>query len=91
MVNRVAIVRYVAEPTMAQVMANMSTDGSCSKRLMEITLVRIVSVTREPTSIAPANSITEAMHMACLRVSEREATEVAKELATSLAPTIANS
>ena len=60
--------------------------GSSSKRAVEMTLVRIVSVTRAPTSMAPANSITEAMHMACLRVSEREATEVAKELATSLAP-----
>jgi hypothetical protein len=86
MVKRVAIVRYVADPTIAQVMASMRTEGSDSKSLVEMTLVRMVSVTRDPTSIAPANSMTEAMHMACLRVSEREATEVAKELATSFAP-----
>ena len=90
MVNLVAIVRYVAEPTMAQTMASMRTDGSSVKSEMEMTLVRMVSVTREPTSMAPANSMTEAMHIACLRVSEREATEVAKELATSLAPSEVN-
>ena len=28
MVKRVAIVRYVADPTMAHIMPNMSTDGS---------------------------------------------------------------
>ena len=71
---------------MAQTMASIRMEGSDSKRSIEMTLVRIVSVTRDPTSMAPANSITEAMHMACLRVSEREATEVANELATSLAP-----
>jgi hypothetical protein len=71
---------------MAHVMASIRTEGSASYSLVEMTFVRIVSVTREPTSMAPANSMTEAMHMACLRVSEREATEVAKELATSLAP-----
>lgn len=71
---------------MAQVMASMRTEGSLSKSFVEMTFVRIVSVTRAPTSMAPANSMTEAIHMACLRVSEREATEVAKELATSFAP-----
>lgn len=86
MVNLVAMVRYVADPTMAQVIASMRTEGSFSKRAVEMTLVRIVSVTREPTSMAPANSMTEAMHMACFKVSDREATEVAKEFATSLAP-----
>jgi hypothetical protein len=56
-----------------------------SNSFVLMTLVRMVSVTREPTSIAPANSITEAMHMACLRDNERLATDVANELATSLA------
>jgi hypothetical protein len=49
-------------------------------------LVRIVSATRDPTATLPENSHTEAISMACLRVREREDTEVAKELATSLAP-----
>jgi hypothetical protein len=53
---------------------------------VDMTLVRMVSVTRAPTVIAPRNSIMLAMSMACLNVREREATEVAKELATSLAP-----
>lgn len=39
-----------------------------------------------PTSTAPRNSITVAIHMACQRVNDREDTDVAKELATSLAP-----
>lgn len=46
----------------------------------------IVSATRAPTSNAPANSITEAINMACKRVRDLEETEVAKALATSLAP-----
>ena len=76
----------MAEPAIAQTIPSIRTDGSDSNSSMDITLVRMVSVTREPTSMAPANSMTEAMHMACLRVSEREATDVAHELATSLAP-----
>lgn len=51
-------------------------------------LVRMVSATREPTATLPENSQAEAMTMACLRVREREETDVAKELATSLAPVV---
>ncbi len=39
-----------------------------------------------PTSRAPRNSVNEAMTMACGRVKDRDETDVAKELATSLAP-----
>jgi len=49
-------------------------------------LDRIVSETRAPTAIAPENSMTEAIIMACFMVKDLEETEVAKELATSLAP-----
>ena len=45
-----------------------------------------MSLSAYPTKTAPANSQTAAIHMACLRVKERDDTEVAKELATSLAP-----
>lgn len=49
-------------------------------------LLRMVSATRAPTATDPENSIMEAMNMACLRVRDRDETEVANELATSLAP-----
>lgn len=87
-VKRVAIVSHTDDPTMAQTIPSMSTDGSDSKSSVEMTLVRIVSVTWAPTAMAPANSMQEAMTMACFNVRDREATDVAKELATSLAPKI---
>lgn len=46
----------------------------------------IVDATREPTRIAPRNSQTAAARIACLKLRERELTEVANEFATSLAP-----
>jgi hypothetical protein len=51
-------------------------------------LVRIVSATRAPTATEPQNSMTVAMKMACLRVRERDDTDVANELATSFAPAL---
>lgn len=48
--------------------------------------LRRVSATREPTDTEPPNSATAAMAIACFMVRERDETEVAKELATSLAP-----
>ena len=74
------------ELTTAQTMPNMRTEGSDSKSFVETTFVRIVSVTRAPTVSAPRNSMTLAINIACLKVRDREATDVAKELATSLAP-----
>lgn len=47
---------------------------------------RMVSVTLEPTAIEPLNSMTAAIPIACFIVNDREDTDVAKELATSLAP-----
>lgn len=49
-------------------------------------LVRMVSATRSPTATLPANSQTEATAIACLRVRDLDETDVANELATSLAP-----
>lgn len=51
-----------------------------------MTFSRMVSATREPTETEPANSVTEATRTACFMVRQREEMEVAKELATSLAP-----
>ena len=51
-----------------------------------MTFSRMVSATREPTETEPANSVTEAMRTACFMVRQREEMDVAKELATSLAP-----
>lgn len=51
-----------------------------------MTFSRMVSATREPTDTEPANSVTEAMRTACFMVRQREEMDVAKELATSLAP-----
>ena len=47
---------------------------------------RIVLATFEPMSSAPKNSQTDAMTTACLTVRAFEPTDVAKQLATSLAP-----
>lgn len=46
----------------------------------------IVDVTRDPMATAPTNSVTQARRPACHIFSVRAATEVAYELATSLAP-----
>lgn len=49
-------------------------------------LVRIVSATLLPTVTLPDNSQKDATSMACLRVRDLDETDVANELATSLAP-----
>jgi len=82
----VAIVSQVEDPTKAQTIPNIKTAGWASKASTLTILFLIVSATRPPTKRAPPNSITEAIIIACIRVSEREETEVAKELATSFAP-----
>lgn len=46
----------------------------------------MVSATLSPTETLPANSQKEAITMACFSVNDLDETEVAKELATSLAP-----
>jgi len=61
---RVAIVRYREEAVTAQTMPSMSIDGSFLNRLVSTTLVRMVSATRAPTPIEPANSMIEAKTMA---------------------------
>jgi len=86
----VASVKYKEDEITAQVIPSMRTAGSCSKYLVEMILVRMVSATRAPTAIEPVNSMAEAIIIACIIVREREETEVAKELATSLAPAIYN-
>ena len=83
---RVATLNHVLLPMRAHIMPSIRTAGCCSKALTLRILFLIVSATREPTRTAPANSMTDAIIMACFRVRERDETEVAKELATSLAP-----
>lgn len=61
------------------------TSASQIPRLTMIPFL-IVSATRAPTSTAPRNSQRAAARQACLIVRDRDETEVAKELATSLAP-----
>lgn len=46
----------------------------------------IVLAVRPPTETAPANSMMEAASAACFMVRDLDATDVANELATSLAP-----
>lgn len=46
----------------------------------------IVDVTRDPSATAPTNSVIQARRPACHILSVRAATDVAYELATSLAP-----
>ena len=83
---RVAMVSQVEEPTRAHTMASINTAGSSSKKSVEMSFFRMVSATREPTRTAPRNSQKVAMIMACVRVRDLDETEVANELATSLAP-----
>lgn len=76
----------MADETRAQVIPSMRTVGSDSKRATGTILVLMVSATRPPTPMAPANSHIVANTMACLRVTEWEETDVAQEFATSFAP-----
>lgn len=71
---------------MVHIIAKRRTGGEPSKWCGLMILVRIVSATLSPTVTLPANSQKEAMIMACLRVRDLEETDVANELATSLAP-----
>jgi len=80
------MVRKVEEPMMAHIMARSRTPGWSSYRCGSMILVRMVSETREPTATEPVNSMMLAMATACFMVKERDETDVAKELATSLAP-----
>lgn len=48
--------------------------------------VRMVWATLSPTAMLPLNSQIEAIAIACFKVRDLEETDVAKELATSLAP-----
>jgi hypothetical protein len=82
----VATVKKVEEPKMVHIMARSRTAGELWKWLGSIIFVRIVSATREPTATLPANSHTAAMHIACFIVKDLDETDVANELATSLAP-----
>lgn len=83
---RVATVRKTDDAMMVHIMARSSTCGESAKRRGSTMRVRMVSATRLPTATLPENSQTEAMAMACFSVRDREDTELAKELATSLAP-----
>lgn len=82
----VAMVRKVAEPTSAQPMASMRVAGAGLKVSSEKMPLLMVPVTREPRATAPRNSVPEARIPACHIFRVRAATEVAYELATSLAP-----
>ena len=84
----VATVSQVKDPIKAHNIPSMSIAGFCSNAATLKILLRMVSATRDPTRTAPANSITEAIIMACFIVREREETDVAKELATSFAPDV---
>jgi hypothetical protein len=66
----------------------MRTEGSFSNSFTAMILVRIVSATRAPTPIDPLTSQTVASIIATGKVMDREETDVAQELATSLAPMI---
>ena len=82
----VASVSHKDDPTRAQSIPSMSTEGFLSNSLTSITSFRIVSATREPARTAPPNSQTVAINMACIMVKDLDETEVANELATSFAP-----
>ena len=71
---------------MAHIRLSRRTCGWSSKWRGSTILLRTVSATRSPTATLPANSQTDAIIMACFKVSDLDDTEVANELATSLAP-----
>ena len=83
---RVAMVRKVADPTSAQPMASIRVAGAGLKVSRSKIPLLIVPVTREPSATAPRNSVPEARTPACHILRVRAATDVAYELATSLAP-----
>jgi hypothetical protein len=82
----VAIVRNVALPTSAQPMTSMKVGGAGTNLSKPNTPDLIVEVTLEPSATAPRNSVKHARIPACHIFRVRAATDVAYELATSLAP-----
>lgn len=78
--------RNVALPTSAQPITNMKVGGLGWNLLRPKTPLLIVDVTREPKATAPTNSVMDARIPACHIFKVRAATDVAYELATSLAP-----
>jgi hypothetical protein len=86
MEKRVANVRYTEDPTTAQTIPSIKSEGSSSRSFVGMTLVWVISVTRAPTVI-PRISAAVAVTIAFLRVRERDATEVvAKEFAALSSP-----
>merc|ERR1712093_896033 len=83
---RVQIMSHEALTTRAQVKARSCTPALPSKMSELMMPFLIVSAVRAPTATAPANSMTAAASVACFIVSDLDATDVANELATSLAP-----
>ncbi len=81
-----AIVRNVALPTSAHPITSMNVGGAGWNLVRPKTPLLMVDVTRDPIATAPTNSVMEARIPACHIFSVRAATDVAYELATSLAP-----
>ena len=67
-------------------MTSIKAPGLPLKRVISMIPLLIVLVTREPRATAPINSVQAARKPTCTMVRVRAATEVAYELATSLAP-----
>jgi len=82
----VAIVRKVALPTSAQPMTSIKVAGAGANLSGPKTPDLMVDVTFEPNATAPMNSVKHARIPACHIFNVLAATDVAYELATSLAP-----
>jgi hypothetical protein len=80
------MVRKVALPTSAQPITSMKVAGAGWNFAGPNTPDLIVEVTLDPSATAPRNSVKQARIPACHIFKVRAATEVAYELATSLAP-----
>lgn len=76
----------VPETTIAQTKPSSCTPTLPWNALEEMMPDLIVSAVRAPTATAPVNSMIEAARAACFIVNDLDATDVANELATSLAP-----
>lgn len=83
---RVAMISHVALPASAQPIARMRTPGEGLKRSMVMMPFLMVPVTRLPRATAPTNSVIIDKKPTWGIVKVRAATEVAYELAMSLAP-----
>jgi hypothetical protein len=82
----VATVRKTADPTSAHPMASIRVAGTGLKVSRAKIPLLIVPVTRDPRATAPKNSVKQARIPACHIFNVLAATDVAYELATSLAP-----